>query len=97
MQTLRFDNVGKAFGKLEVLSDISITVEKGEFAAIVGPSGCGKSTLLRMLAGLEQATSGTVTVDGKSVEGPDPSRILIFQEHALYPWRTVERNVAFGL
>lgn len=97
MQKLELNHVTKRFGQLEVLSEINLTVEQGEFAAIVGPSGCGKSTVLRMLAGLEEPTSGQVLAGGKPVTQPDPSRILIFQEHALYPWRTVEQNVGFGL
>jgi ABC-type nitrate/sulfonate/bicarbonate transport system ATPase subunit len=97
MQTIRIEHVTKRFGQLEVLSDIDFTIEKGEFAAIVGPSGCGKSTVLRMIAGLETATEGRVLANGKPIGKPDPQRVLIFQEHALYPWRTVEDNVGFGL
>lgn len=97
MQTIRIDQVNKKFGQLEVLSDIDFTIEKGEFAAIVGPSGCGKSTVLRMIAGLETASSGQVLANGQHIQKPDPQRVLIFQEHALYPWRTVEDNVGFGL
>lgn len=97
MQTLQLDRVSKTFGSLEVLSNINLTVEKGRFGAIVGPSGCGKSTALRMFAGLETPSSGFVTAGAKLIDGPDPQRILIFQEHALYPWRTVEDNVGFGL
>lgn len=97
MQTIRIDHVHKRFGSLEVLSDIDFTIEKGEFAAIVGPSGCGKSTVLRMIAGLETATEGQVLANDKPIHKPDPQRVLIFQEHALYPWRTVEQNVGFGL
>lgn len=97
MQTIRIERVTKRFGQLEVLSDIDFTIEKGEFAAIVGPSGCGKSTVLRMIAGLETATEGSVLANGKPIGKPSPERVLIFQEHALYPWRTVEDNVGFGL
>lgn len=97
MQTLRLEQVNKMFGSLEVLSNINLTVEKGSFGAIVGPSGCGKSTALRMFAGLEAPTSGQATAGGIPVGEPDPQRVLIFQEHALYPWRTVEANVGFGL
>ncbi|MCI3922257.1 ABC transporter ATP-binding protein [Paenibacillus sp. TRM 82003] len=97
MQTLELRNVNKSFGSLQVLKDINIKVDKGEFAAIVGPSGCGKSTALRMFAGLETATSGDVLVDGQPIQGPSPRRMLIFQEHALYPWSTVEQNVGLGL
>jgi ABC-type nitrate/sulfonate/bicarbonate transport system ATPase subunit len=97
VQTIHVDNVSKAFGTLEVLKQVNIRLEQGEFAAIVGPSGCGKSTVLRMIAGLETATTGVVTANAKPIQAPDPSRVLIFQEHALYPWRTVEQNVGFGL
>lgn len=97
MQTLALKQVQKSFGDLQVLRDINITIEQGEFAAIVGPSGCGKSTALRMFAGLEKPTSGEVLADGKPITGPSPERMLIFQEHALYPWSTVEDNVGLGL
>ncbi len=97
MQTLELRGVTKKFGSLDVLAGIDMRIEKGEFAAIVGPSGCGKSTALRMFAGLETATTGEVLAGEKPVGGPQPQRVLIFQEHALYPWRTVEDNVGFGL
>ncbi|GAA3403103.1 ABC transporter ATP-binding protein [Paenibacillus hodogayensis] len=97
MQTIRIEHVTKRFGQLEVLSDIDFTIEKGEFAAIVGPSGCGKSTVLRMIAGLDKPTEGAVTANGSPIGKPDSQRVLIFQEHALYPWRTVADNVGFGL
>lgn len=97
MQSLQLNQAGKSFGSLEVLADVNLTVEKGCFGAIVGPSGCGKSTALRLFAGLETPSSGSVLANGQPVTGPDPQRIFIFQEHALYPWRTVEDNVGFGL
>lgn len=97
MQTIQIDNITKQFGPLEVLSSLNLTIEKGEFAAIVGPSGCGKSTVLRMIAGLEHPSTGQVLANGQVIREPDPQRVLIFQEHALYPWRTVEDNVGFGL
>lgn len=97
MQTLELKNVNKYFGDLQVLDNINLTVNKGEFAVIVGPSGCGKSTALRMFSGLESASTGDVLANGKAIAKPDPERVLIFQEHALYPWRTVEKNVGFGL
>lgn len=97
MQKLELTNVTKKFDSLLVLDDINITVEQGEFAAIVGPSGCGKSTALRMLAGLEHPTEGKVLANGHEIESPGPQRTMIFQEHALYPWRTVADNVGFGL
>ncbi|MEF3303990.1 ABC transporter ATP-binding protein [Paenibacillus sp. GYB003] len=97
MQQIRIEQVTKRFGQLEVLSGIDFTIEKGEFAAIVGPSGCGKSTVLRMIAGLDKPSEGRVLAGGKPTDKPSPERVLIFQEHALYPWRTVEDNVGFGL
>jgi ABC-type nitrate/sulfonate/bicarbonate transport system ATPase subunit len=97
MQRLELRNVGKMFGRLQVLSDINITIEQGEFAAIVGPSGCGKSTALRMFAGLEFPSQGEALAGGKPIQGPAPERMMIFQEHALYPWSTVEENVGLGL
>jgi len=97
MQTLKLRGVNKSFGSLQVLKDIEINVEQGEFAAIVGPSGCGKSTALRMFAGLERPSSGEALAGGHPINGPGPDRMLIFQEHALYPWSTVEANVGLGL
>ncbi|MCX4098282.1 ABC transporter ATP-binding protein [Nocardia sp. alder85J] len=83
-------------GRLRVLTDVSLHIESGEFVALLGPSGCGKSTLLRLLAGLERPARGTVRVDGATVAGPDPHRALMFQDPTLFPWRTVEQNVALG-
>lgn len=97
MQTLELRGAEKRFGSLQVLKDINIRIEQGEFAAIVGPSGCGKSTALRMFAGLEVPSEGEVLAGGKPIQGPAPDRVLIFQEHALYPWATVEQNVGLGL
>ncbi|WP_339061791.1 ABC transporter ATP-binding protein [Tepidibacillus marianensis] len=97
MQAISLENVSKSYGDLKVLSNVNFTVESGEFVAIVGPSGCGKSTALRMIAGLEKPTIGKVMADEKIIDQPDPQRILIFQEHALFPWRTVGENVEFGL
>ncbi len=82
---------------LSVLDRVSLTVAPGGFVALLGPSGCGKSTLLRLVAGLEPPDQGAITVDGQLVEGPDPSRLLVFQDPTLYPWRTVRGNVALGL
>lgn len=82
---------------LLVLSDVTFTVPKEEFVAIVGPNGCGKSTLLRLVAGLDTPSAGSVVVDGERVEGPGSGRGFVFQEYALFPWLSVRRNVEFGL
>ncbi|WP_181703131.1 ABC transporter ATP-binding protein [Chthonobacter albigriseus] len=82
---------------LEVLQGIDLTVAPGEFVALLGPSGCGKSTLLRLAAGLESPRTGRVTENGTPIGKPDPSRILVFQDPTLFPWRTVWKNVATGL
>jgi len=83
--------------RLLALENIHLEVRAGEFVCIVGPSGCGKSTLLHLVAGLQAPTSGEILVDGKPVQGPGTDRILIFQEHGLFPWLTVGQNVEFGM
>jgi NitT/TauT family transport system ATP-binding protein len=83
--------------RLLALDHIDLNVKPGEFLCIVGPSGCGKSTLLHIITGLHRATSGSVVVDDKVVDGPSTNRILIFQELGLFPWLTVAGNVEFGL
>lgn len=97
-----FSGVTKRFripggGPVVALEDVSLDVRPHEFVCLLGPSGCGKSTLLRMVAGLERPCSGQVTVAGVAVTGPHPSRAMVFQDHALFPWLDVARNVAFGL
>jgi len=94
---LSFQQVHKQFGDLPVVDGFDKEIASGELVALVGPSGCGKSTLLHMVAGLEPATRGRLLADGKPIEGPDPSRTLVFQEHALYPWLTLRDNVALAL
>ena len=82
---------------LVALTDISLSIEEGEFVVFLGPSGCGKSTLLRAIAGLEEVTSGEVFFDGKPIRGPDKERGMVFQAYTSFPWLTVSENVAFGL
>jgi NitT/TauT family transport system ATP-binding protein len=82
---------------LPVLDDVNFSVKPGEFIALLGPSGCGKSTLLRLVAGLEAPRSGVLREDGDPVTGPFPSRVVVFQDPTLFPWRTVWNNVALGL
>jgi len=98
---LVIDNVGKVFstksGNVVALDQTSFTVEEGEFVTILGPSGCGKSTILRVVAGLEEPTTGHVYLDGKEIKGPGPDRGMVFQSYTLYPWLTVKENIAFGL
>jgi ABC-type nitrate/sulfonate/bicarbonate transport system ATPase subunit len=83
-------------GTLPVLEDIDLTVPPGSFTALLGPSGSGKSTILRIVAGLESPSRGRVLAGGVTIEGPDPSRAVVFQEATLFPWRNVWRNVALG-
>ncbi|HEX5998699.1 MAG TPA: ABC transporter ATP-binding protein [Hyphomicrobiaceae bacterium] len=83
-------------GDLLALDRVEFQARRGEFVSIVGPSGCGKSTLLYIVAGLLEATEGEITVDGVPVRGPSPARGLVLQSSSIFPWRTVEDNVAFG-
>ena len=83
--------------RLLALDNINLQVRAGEFVCVVGPSGCGKSTLLHLIAGLHPQTSGQILIDGHPVQGPGTDRILIFQEHGLFPWLTVAQNVEFGM
>jgi NitT/TauT family transport system ATP-binding protein len=83
--------------ELLALDRIDLDVHPGEFLCIVGPSGCGKSTLLHLIAGLQKPTSGRIAMDGESITAPGTDRILIFQEHGLFPWLTVAQNVEFGM
>ncbi len=98
---VQLEHVSKSFrhnGRpLEVLHDVSLTVEDGEFVCLLGPSGCGKSTIINLIAGLDRADTGQITVGGTPVTGPDPSRVVVFQEAALFPWLSVLGNVEFGL
>lgn len=83
--------------ELPVLDHITLSAKPGEFVALLGPSGCGKSTLLRLVAGLEPPRAGRLLEDGRVITGPHPSRVVVFQDPTLFPWRTVWKNVALGL
>lgn len=95
------DNVSKSFIKenepQEILQNISLNVDTGEFLCIVGPSGCGKTSILRLIAGLDFPTSGRITESEIQIEGPSPERGYVFQQFSLFPWRNVLENVTFGL
>ena len=84
-------------GEMTAVQDLTFRAHRREFMCILGPSGCGKSTLLRLLAGLDQPTSGRVLLDGREVQGPGPDRGVVFQGYTLFPWLTVKQNVMFGL
>ena len=87
----------RTLGEVVAFQDMSVAVKKGEFVCLLGPSGCGKTTLLMSIAGFEKPTSGRILVDGKEISGPGRDRGIIFQEYALFPWRTVWQNIAYGL
>ncbi|MBB4264120.1 ABC transporter ATP-binding protein [Bradyrhizobium sp. CIR3A] len=93
---MRREDGGPA-GRFTALEDITLDVRSGEFLALVGPSGCGKSTLLDLLGGLTTPTSGRILLDGRPITGPARDRGIVFQQYALFPWRTAAENVEFGL
>jgi NitT/TauT family transport system ATP-binding protein len=102
MRRLCWEGVGKSWptpdgDTVPAVVDVNLEVREGEFLALIGPSGCGKTTLLEIAAGLEEPTSGRVTVDGRAIDGPGPERTLLFQDHHLFPWLKVRDNVAQGL
>src|SRR5690349_1633381 len=100
MASVTFTNIEKSFGSTKVIHGISFDIADGEFMVLVGPSGCGKSTLLRMLAGLEEITSGTIAIDGKvvnDIDSKDRDIAMVFQSYALYPHMTVRDNMGFSL
>ncbi len=100
MSGIKLSNAVKKYGEVQVIHDIDLTIEDGEFCVFVGPSGCGKSTLLRMIAGLEETTSGQINIGTRDVTHMDPAErgvAMVFQTYALYPHMTVEENMGFGL
>lgn len=98
---LSIKNLKKTFpldeGELVAIKDFSLDVREGEFLCLLGPSGCGKTTILRIIAGLETPTAGEILLKGKRITGPGSDRGMVFQEFALFPWRTVRKNIEFGL
>jgi NitT/TauT family transport system ATP-binding protein len=98
---IEIDQLSKVYstkqGEFQALQNVSMHVNKEEFVSILGPSGCGKSTVLRILAGLEDPSSGSVKVSGKEVVGPSQERGMVFQSYTLFPWLTVRENIEFGL
>ena len=98
---LQLDHIGKTFTRgaatTEVLRDIKMTIERGEYVSIIGHSGCGKSTLLNIIAGLTTATVGGALLEGREVNSPGPDRAVVFQNHSLLPWLTVYDNVRLGV
>src|SRR5688572_22106700 len=98
---LRLEGVAKTFETatqtVEALQPLTLDVQEGEYVVLFGPSGCGKSTLLNLVAGFENPTAGRFILDGKPVKGPGNDRLMMFQEHALFPWLNVIDNVMYGL
>jgi multiple sugar transport system ATP-binding protein len=100
MGSISLQNVKKSFGEVEIIPNISLDIQEGEFVVFVGPSGCGKSTLLRLIAGLEDTSSGTILLDGQDMTKAPPARrglAMVFQSYALYPHMSVRDNIAFPL
>lgn len=97
---LELKGISKSFKtekELLTLEDVNLEIRNGEFLVFVGPSGCGKSTLLNMIAGFDSPSAGEILLDGKPVKGTSPDRLMMFQEHALFPWMNVLNNVRYGL
>src|ERR1700754_1895320 len=98
---LKLDHIDKTFTRgaatTEVLKDINLTIEKGQYVSIIGHSGCGKSTLLNIIAGLTTASTGGVLLENREVNSPGPDRAVVFQNHSLLPWLTVYENVKLGV
>lgn len=95
--TIAISGLAKNYGgTIAAMKDVSLDIKSGEFVAIVGASGCGKSTLLRILAGFEKPSAGEVLVEAQPVQGPGPDRGVVFQDYGLFPWLTVQENIAYG-
>ena len=98
---LEISQVSKVFdtqsGTFKALDNVHVKIAEGEFISLIGHSGCGKSTVLNIVAGLTDATEGGVILEGREVRGPGPERAVVFQNHALFPWLTVEQNVALAV
>ena len=94
---IEVEGLGKSYGDFQALKGVDFTIRDGEFVSIIGPSGCGKTTLLKILAGLTPASAGEIRIEGTPVTGPGPDRAVVFQQFALFPWKTVQANIAFGL
>lgn len=104
MASVDISGLGRTFTKegdesatVTALENIDLHIEDKEFVCLVGPSGCGKTTLLRIIAGLDFPTSGTLSLDDRPIEGPDPERGMVFQEYSLFPWMNISDNIGFGL
>lgn len=102
LSKLSVKHIGKRFRmdattEIDAVSNVSFDVKEGEICALLGPSGCGKSTVLRMIAGLDQPTSGAMYLDGRPIDGPDKSRGMVFQRYTSFEWMTVQQNVEYGM
>jgi NitT/TauT family transport system ATP-binding protein len=97
MHEVTLNSVNYSYGNNQVLRDITLTAEAGDFVCLLGPSGCGKSTLLRLLAGLAKPTSGAITLDNEEIRGPGLNRGVVFQDYSLFPWMTAGQNIILAL
>lgn len=97
MSTLKIDNVSKSYPKAQVLREVNLRIDQGQFVSVIRHSGCGKSTLLNLIAGLTPVTGGGITLDGQEVRAPGPDRAVVFQNHSLLPWLSVYDNVKLAV